>query len=163
LFAEHHDFVWRSARRLGTPAFAADDVVQDVFLVVARRLSDFEERSSLRTWLFGITMRVVRAHQRKELRHRRRSDAAGAAAEPPSADEAERHQRLDLLDGMLAELDEDKRAVFILVELEGMTAPEIAGALGVPANTVYSRLRLARAQLRRSVRRHLAREQGGRP
>jgi RNA polymerase sigma-70 factor (ECF subfamily) len=63
---------------------------------------------------------------------------------------------------MLQRLDEDKRVVFIMAELEGMTAPEISAVLSVKASTVYSRLRLARAELERMVTRHKAREEGGR-
>src|SRR5687767_2802019 len=64
VYDEHVDFVWRSARRLGVPGTFADDVVQQTFLVVHRRLHDFEHRSSVKTWLFSILLRVVQDHRR---------------------------------------------------------------------------------------------------
>lgn len=158
LYAAHYEFVWRSARRLGAPEGSVDDAVQEVFLVVARRLADFEGRSSIRTWLFGITMRVVSSLRRRDSRHRRRVDAVASDPTPPPDDLGHKHDAVRLLDRLLGELDEDKRAVFILVELEGMTAGEIAEALGVKTNTVYSRLRLARAALERAARRERARD-----
>src|SRR5262245_51753387 len=68
VYETQFDFVWRSARRLGVASLHVDDVVQEVFLVVFRRLAEFEGRSSLKTWLFGITRRVVRDHRRSARR-----------------------------------------------------------------------------------------------
>ena len=59
VYEEHFDFVWRSLRRLGVPRSALDDAVQEVFLVVHRRLAEFEGRSSLKTWLFGIAVHIA--------------------------------------------------------------------------------------------------------
>jgi RNA polymerase sigma-70 factor (ECF subfamily) len=64
VYETHFAFVWRSARRLGAPALTVDDVVQETFVIVHRRLGEFEGRSSLKTWLFGIVLNVVRAHRR---------------------------------------------------------------------------------------------------
>lgn len=149
IYEAHFDFVWRSLRRLGVSEVALDDAVQDVFLVVHRRLGDFEARSAMKTWLFGIAMRVAQDHRRAARRKgaletlpESLADAAPGPLELLEASEA-----LKLLDRALSKLDEEKRAVFVLAEIEEMTAPEIADTLGVKLNTVYSRLRAARHEL----------------
>jgi len=154
IYREHFEFVWRSLRRLGVPEHAIEDAAQDVFVVVARRLADFEGRSSLRTWLFGIAIRVVRTRRRSSWRHQRKVDAL--AREPsPSADPIARQDAQRLLLRLLDELSEDQRATYVLIELEGMTAVEVAEGLGANVNTIYTRLRAARNQLRRAAARHL--------
>jgi len=138
-------------RRLGVPAEQVDDAVQEVFLAAARRLAEFEGRAALSTWLFAIALRVVQRLRRNEHRHRRRVEALGAAG-PPSSIEPHRHtEAADTLHRLLDLLDDDKRIVFVLVELEGFTAPEIADMLGVKLPTVYTRLRAARLRLEQAL------------
>ncbi len=149
VYDEYFAFVWRCLRRLGVQAPALDDAVQDVFVVVHRRLGEFEQRSSLKTWLFGIAFRVAGAHRRAL---QRRGEAEPVPAEladgaPGPLEVLERREGLRILDALLARLDEEKRAVFIMAEIEEMTAPEIAEALGIPVNTAYSRLHAARRML----------------
>jgi RNA polymerase sigma-70 factor, ECF subfamily len=165
VYEEYFPFVWRSARRLGAPQAILDDVVQEIFVVVHRRLGDFEGRSSVKTWLFGIVLNVVRAHRRVlQARHPQalRADAVDPDAVPdPRGGPYEatlRAEAVRLLDELLDALDDDKRAVFVLAELEQMSAPEIAEALGIPLNTAYSRLRLAREQFAAAAARHRARD-----
>lgn len=160
VYDEYFDFVWRSVRRLGVYDSAADDIVQEVFLVVYRRLADFEGRSSMKTWLFGITMRVVRTHRRGLVRKSTEPLPPEVVDEgrTPEAD-AQRREALRTLDRLLQELDEDKRVVFVLAELEQMSAPEIAEAVGVKLNTVYSRLRAARGAFDAAVKRERARKE----
>jgi RNA polymerase sigma-70 factor (ECF subfamily) len=146
IYAEHVDMVWRSLRSLGVPEASVEDATQDVFLVVHRRLPEFAERSSVRTWLFGIVLHVARNHRRRE---RRKGGCAPLDTEPAHEgpdphEEAVTAQALEQLAQVLGELDEAKREVFVLAELEQMTAPEIAEALGINVNTVYSRQRAAR-------------------
>lgn len=160
VYEAQFDFVWRSARRLGVTSLHVDDVVQEVFLVVHRRLSEFEARSSLRTWLFGITRRIVRDHARSA--RRKPSEPYGAlepAAAPCDAADAQlaRLEDARLLHALLDELDVDKREVFVLAELEQMSGPEIAAALDENLNTVYARLRAARSAFEAAVTRHRAR------
>lgn len=160
VYAEHFDFVWRSLRRLGVPSSQMDDAAQDVFLVVHRRLQDFESRSSVKTWLFGIVLRVVSRYRRSAARRPTEplsEEPVGRAAGPEELAEAARAARL--VRQLLDELDDDHRAVFVLAELEQLTAPEISVALGVNLNTVYSRLRTAR----RDFDAALARHRSGRP
>ena len=155
VYETYFDYVWRSARRLGAVEATLDDVVQDVFMAVHRRLGDFEGRSSIKTWLFGITLRVVRDHRRTA----RRKPTQPMLAEPEDIDGGTPHEaalraqaaRLlyDLLDG----LDDDKREVFVLMELEQMTAPEVGNLLGLNVNTVYGRIRAARREFEQGVAR----------
>jgi RNA polymerase sigma-70 factor (ECF subfamily) len=167
VFDQHADFVWRSLRRLGVPERSVDDAVQDVFIVVHRRLTEFEGRSSLRSWLFGIARRVAHDHRRRIGRKERGEELPEVLPDPDGstpAGELERAQAVRTLHAILAALDDDKREVFILAELEQMTAPEIAAAIGANLNTVYSRLRAARAAFEQAVARHLARQRvGGAP
>ena len=146
LFDEHYDFVHRSALRLGVTRAAVDDVVQEAFIVAGRKLPSFEGRSTVRTWLFGILMRVAHTERRGEMRRRRR--AAIAVESAPSVDEPfERRDAAETLHRLLQVLDEDRRAAFILADVEGLTAVEIAEGLGANVNTIYARIRAARKQL----------------
>jgi RNA polymerase sigma-70 factor (ECF subfamily) len=165
LYAEHFAFVWRSAKRLGVPLSAVDDAVQDVFLVAHHKLHEFEGRSSLRTWLFGITRKVVREHRPN------RTSAPREAADLdalPSQDvgplrSAEQAQSARLLQLLLDELEEERRAAFILVDLEELSVPEAAEVLGVNLNTLYSRVRAARQDLSKSLTRLRARSERSEP
>jgi RNA polymerase sigma-70 factor (ECF subfamily) len=151
LYRAHFQFVWRSARRLGAPVEALDDVVQDVFLVVARRLAEFRREASARTWLFAITLRVVREHRRSTFRHLRRVQAYAEARPAEAGDAMARSDAARTLLQLLDGLDDDRRSVYVLAELEGLTAQEIADGLRLNVNTVYSRLRAARTQLERAL------------
>jgi RNA polymerase sigma-70 factor, ECF subfamily len=160
IYAEHFAFVWRNLRRLGVGESGLRDAAQDVFLVVHRRLPDFEGKSSVRTWLFTILRRVASDHRRrrgrKELRDAEDAelvpDARGAGPE----DQAVRGESRRLLLALLERLDPEKREVLILADLESMSAPEIASALECNVNTVYSRLRAARQLMREGFERHHA-------
>jgi RNA polymerase sigma-70 factor (ECF subfamily) len=161
VYDEHFRFVWRSLRRLGISENDVADAVQDVFLVVHRRLAEFEGRSRVTTWLFAIALRVAR--DRRRLAHVRRERNADADPDPidERADvmrDAERRQAIELLEAILDELSLEQRAVFTLFEIEGMTGEAVADVLGVPLGTVYSRLRLAREAFRKSLSRVQARD-----
>lgn len=159
VYEAHHGFVWRSALRLGVTEANVDDAVHDVFLVAHRRLDEFEGRASIRTWLFAITMRIAQRYRRTRMRKERREDAYAASARATAPDDHARSEAAQTLHRLLATLDEDKRAVFILSELEGLTAQEIADAFSLKVPTVYSRLRAARQELEKTVARERAREQ----
>lgn len=152
LFDEHYDFVLRSAMRLGVASAAVDDVVQETFIVAGRKLASFEGRSSVRTWLFGILMRVAHTERRGERRRQRRAAVAIESA-TTSEDPYARREAADLLHRLLATLDDDRRAAFILADVEGLTAVEIAEGLGVNVNTIYARIRAARKHLADAHRR----------
>jgi RNA polymerase sigma-70 factor (ECF subfamily) len=166
VYEEHFAFVWRTVRRLGVPERSVDDAVQDVFVVVHRRLAGFEGRSSLRTWLYGIARRVAHDHRRRVGRKERGEALPDGLADPaaPSPDrEVARAQAARLLYSILEGLDDEKREVFVLAELEQMTVPEIAEATGVNLNTVYSRLRAARQAFEAGVARVRARDERSGP
>ncbi len=161
VYRESFSFVWRSAKRLGVRDAALDDVVQEVFVVVHRRLADFEGRSSLKTWLFGITLRVVRDH-RRALRRRDPGppvdpDTLGAIGGP--AHDAEKAEAIRLLHALLDQLDDERREIFVMAELEQLPMPEIAEALAINVNTAYARLRLARQEFEQALARHRARDE----
>jgi len=161
LYEEHLDFVWRAACRLGIDAADADDVAQEVFFIAHRRLRDFEGRASAKTWLFRILYHVVQHHFRSHARKHRHLQSGSAdpdhlpdaqAAGP--AESAEQAEALRVLDRLLAQLEEGRRAVFVLAEIEQLTATEIAEAIGINVNTVYSRLRVARQEFESALARH---------
>ncbi|MBX3212093.1 MAG: sigma-70 family RNA polymerase sigma factor [Labilithrix sp.] len=162
VYREHFAFVWRSARRLGVGEASIDDVVQEVFVIVHRRLGEFEGRSALRTWLFGITLRVARDHRRQAAR--KRPEAAVdpdtlRATSPGPAEAMERAEAARVLHAILDEMDDDRREVFVMAELEQMTMPDIAETLGVNVNTAYARLRAARQAFEAALARHRARDE----
>jgi RNA polymerase sigma-70 factor (ECF subfamily) len=153
IYETHLDFVFANARRLGVRDASVDDVVQDVFVIVHRRLSDFDGRTSLRSWIFGILSRVVRDYRRTRRRKESQlspldaevSNTLPAAANGPEPLAlAEQNEAVSLLFRIMDSLDEEKREILILSELEQMTMPEIAAALNLNVNTLYSRLRSAR-------------------
>jgi RNA polymerase sigma-70 factor (ECF subfamily) len=161
VYEQNVDFVWRSARKLGVDEDAVDDITQQVFMVVHRRLAEFAHASTARSWVYGILLRVVydyRRSIRRKCLHRR-----GACADPETLvddrqrapDESiARAQAARLLQSWLDELDHDKREVFVLAELDGLTAQEIGDALGTKMSTVYTRLRSARIELEKIAERY---------
>ena len=150
IYKEYVSFVWSSARHLGATGDAIDDVAQDVFIVIHAKLATLQRPESLRSWIYGIVRRTVSDHRRS----RRTREAAGARlgaeirstqpAQTSPLERVERNADLDLLEELLAGLDEAKREVFVMVEVLEMSVPEVVQALEIPLNTAYSRLRLAR-------------------
>lgn len=146
LYREHFDFVFRNLRRLGIRDEQLDDAVQDCFMVVLRRLGDYRLGTSPKGWLFAIAVRVASNYRRRQ---RRKGGLLSLSEEHPSV-EASPYQRAVVNDAarqlhaFLDSVSEDKRAVFIMAELERLSGPEIAAALNIKLNTVYSRLRLVR-------------------
>lgn len=162
VFRAEHDFVWRTLRHYGVPDAALDDATQDVFVVVHRRLDDYDDRAPLRSWLIGIARRVASRHRSKSAVRAQREAPLGPV-EPSSADPsphtgAIRVEAVDFVSSFLDQLAPKLRAVFQLCEIEGMSAPEVAEALGISVNTVYSRLRLSRARFERALERRNVRE-----
>jgi len=152
LYDGHVDFVWRNLRRLGVALAEVDDRTQEVFVVAHRRWEGFVDQGhGPRAWLFQIVLRVVSDARRHRRRHP--EDADGGFAEsrrsepPPQVDQMARKEAMEQLDRALALIDIGRRAVLVLHEIEEMTAPEIAKAMNLPLNTVYSRLRVAREEL----------------
>jgi RNA polymerase sigma-70 factor (ECF subfamily) len=149
LYRDHFDFVYRVARRLAGRALAAEDVAQEVFLVVARRLDSFEPYAQVTTWLYGITFNVVRALRRRlllELSYRA-DEADGLDVPIVSVDVLELREAWNELEAILQTMAPRKRDVFVLAELEELSCAEIAEIVGAKEATVWSRLHYARREL----------------
>ncbi len=152
VYRGHVNYVWRIAWHLGAPEARIEDVVQDVFLVVHRRLAEFRGTASIRTWLYRITALVLRDHRRDASRHARRVEArAQAGSGEPVIDTDPQSDAAVELKKLLARLDERLREVLVAADIVGMTGEEIAVALGENVNTVYARLRTARARLKQML------------
>jgi RNA polymerase sigma-70 factor (ECF subfamily) len=164
IYNQYLNFVWSSAGHLGAGADAIDDVVQDVFIVIHSKLTTLKRPEALRSWIYGIVRRTVSDHRRS----RRSRDAAGKSLndelkstrrfQPSPLDLSERNSDVELLETILAKLDEPKREIFIMVEVLEMTIPEVVQALEIPLNTAYSRLRLAREAFEQALAKHEAHE-----
>jgi RNA polymerase sigma-70 factor (ECF subfamily) len=165
------DFVWNVVCRMGVPRADAEDVVQEVFVTVYRRLGEFEGRARLKTWVFTITAHLVQHYFRTHARKPGdRATAKGTEIyalvdqrENGPANEVERRERHDALDLVLDQLDEAKRLVFVLAELEQLTLVEIGDIVGANPNTVATRLRAARQAFEKALARFQMRELGNEP
>jgi RNA polymerase sigma-70 factor (ECF subfamily) len=161
---QHFDFIWRTLRRLGVGEADADDATQEVFLVASRKLDEVAVTKE-RSFLFGTALRVASTHRRTSSRRR---ESPGGSLDDRTAqglgpdDMTERHRARRLLDEVLNELDLDVRGVFVLFELEELTAPQIAELLGIPVGTVASRLRRAREVFRAALNARLEPKTEGR-
>ena len=142
LYRDNFAFVWRVLRRLGIPVPQLEDAAQEVFVIVHRR-RDRWTHGSARSWLFGIARRVASDVRRSNRRGDRRLRAV-ADVPPPPQDPSGRMEAADFVARVLEEMDPDKRIVFVLADIEGLTAQEIGDALDVNVNTIYARLRAAR-------------------
>lgn len=166
VYEECFDLVFRNVRRLGVPDAMVDDAVQEVFLVVHRRLGEFEGRSSLKTWVFSIVARVAKDCRRSVRRKSPHAQREAAVDADTIADErggdphahTERSEGVRMLHRVLDALDDDKRAALVMAELEQMSAPEIAEALGENVNTIYARLRAARREFEEAALRERKRD-----
>jgi RNA polymerase sigma-70 factor (ECF subfamily) len=155
VYSEHCDFVWRSLQHLGVRGCDLEDLLQEVFVVVHRKLDAFDGASRITTWLFAICLRVVARHRRRAFFRLERPEA-----DPPERadtntpeERASTRQRTALLERALGRLSLEHRAVFVLFEIEGHRCEEIAEMLNVPVGTVYSRLFKARRLVARSLER----------
>ena len=152
-------FAWRSLRSLGVPERDLPDAAQDVFVVVHRKLAEFDFRCRVTTWLYGICLRVASGRRRlAPNRHESLGNEGEPAIQVAEVVSPEVAEQRALLTQALDAMPTEQRAVFTLFELEGMTGEEIAELLEVSAATVHSRLRLARETFRRVVRRARVRE-----
>jgi RNA polymerase sigma-70 factor, ECF subfamily len=156
MYDGHVDFVWRNLRRLGVSDADVEDRTQEVFVIAHRRFDEFEDRGhGPRAWLFQIVLRVASDARRHRRRHPEDPDGGAAElrgwTEPEQQVELDRREALTRLDEALSMIDVQRRAVLVLHEIEEMTAPEIATSLNIPLNTVYSRLRVARAELEQAL------------
>jgi RNA polymerase sigma-70 factor (ECF subfamily) len=140
-------------RRLGVREDDLDDALQEVFVVVHQRLSDYQELGRMRSWLYSISARVALAQRRKS--SSRRESLMPEPPEPHSQPTQHEHvedaEALVLGHRLLALLPAEQREVFVLYEVEEMPMSEIAEALGCPLQTAYSRLHRARSRILAAV------------
>ncbi|MGE3673844.1 MAG: RNA polymerase sigma factor [Polyangiaceae bacterium] len=169
IYQGHVDYLWRSARRMGVRPASVDDVVQEVFLVVHRRLHEFERRASFKTWLSRILVNVVQTHFRTRKRKAKYfeggdidpDDLHGTIERTPGLGPellTQQKQANRVLHEILGQLDEEKRMAFVLVELEELSVVEAAETLEVNVNTLHSRLRAARKAFSEAAARFRASE-----
>lgn len=146
LYHSHVDAVWRFLERLGVPQRHLDDATQDTFVIAHRQLPGFRGGSSLNTWLHGIALKVAKDYRRRESRKGRWEELSARLEDERRSphESAAQREELALVLRLLDQLDEAQRTVFVLVELEGMTAPEVAALTEANVNTVSTRLRAAR-------------------
>jgi RNA polymerase sigma-70 factor (ECF subfamily) len=159
MVTDHFDFVWRLLRRLGVPPADVDDAAQRVFIVGTRRLADIAPGSE-RTFLYGTALRMastIRRNSRRRERFMESVQAEPEAANRTPHDELERRQALDVLDTILHALEDAQREVFVLCEIEELSAPQVASIVGIPIGTVASRLRRARQTFADELKRLKAR------
>ena len=148
VYRQHFNFVYRKAMRLGGPGFDAEDAAQEVFMVVARKLDSFDGSAALTTWLYGITLNVVRAARRRAAIRRRllswHAPEGEAVVREPDRVEVTQAQRIayEILDRLGAR----HREVFVLFEFEGLSCEEIGRLVGARTETVWSRLHYARKE-----------------
>jgi RNA polymerase sigma-70 factor (ECF subfamily) len=158
VFEAHGDYVYRCLRGLGVRDDFLDDAQQDVFLVVQDKLGAFDGRAKLRTWLYAIVLRVARRFRERAAIEARRFVVSESESNEPASNarlelQVEHGEKLELARRALSQLDDAKREVFVLALIEQMSAKEIAEVVGAPMNTVYSRLRAARAEFAEAVAR----------
>lgn len=152
LFRENSDFVFRCIRRMGVTAAEAEELSQEVFLVAHEKIASYRDEGTPRAWLFQIarnlTMRHRRGHAREQQRLERVAGEEADVEPPPLPDEKlARLEGAQVIEAFLQQLPESQREIFVLSDVEGLTAPEVAEITGVNVNTIYSRLRLARDKL----------------
>jgi RNA polymerase sigma-70 factor, ECF subfamily len=149
VFDEHASYIWRTLRHLGIPDADIPDLCQEVFVTVHRKLAAFEGRSSLRTWLYGICLRVASQHRRRPYVQKEQfasepmPDAAAGLELAPDT----RLEQRSAVRRLLGSLDEDKRAVVVLYEIEGFSMKEVAEIVHCPLQTAYSRLHAGREMM----------------
>ncbi len=155
IFRAEFDYVWNSLRRLGIPERDLEDLTHDVFFRVYERFADYDAARPLRPWLFGFSFRVASDYRRRFSNRREVLSSASETSDPaPTAlDRLVQAEAMTLAQAALDAIEIDRRAVFILHEIDGCSVPEIAGALALPLNTTYSRLRVAREEFRAALHR----------
>lgn len=165
LYQEEFAYVWRTLRRLGVLERDLPDVTHDLFVIVFRQLSSYDRTRPVRPWLFGIAFRVASDYRRSSrfVREILAAPPEVVDTQSPADDRVAVSQAQALVLQVLEGLDLDRRAVFVMHDLEGQPMPEIAAAMAIPLPTAYSRLRLAREDVAAAIKRLRAREEVRRP
>jgi RNA polymerase sigma-70 factor, ECF subfamily len=168
VYRNYFSFVWSCTSRLGVGENELDDVVQEIFVVIHARLHTVQQPEAIRSWIYGIARRTASTYRRAKRARLANASVLDSESDvqypqPPSPLElAEQSDQVRLLWSLLDKLDPPKREVFVMAELDELSVPEIALAIEVPVNTVYSRLRIARQELEEALARHHRASQRGR-
>jgi RNA polymerase sigma-70 factor (ECF subfamily) len=154
VFTMHAPYVWNTLRRLGISGADLEDLTHDVFTQVHRHLHEYDPSRPVKPWLFGFAFRIA-AEQRRRTQRRREEPLESEPIDPVALPDARlaAEQDRQLVVAALAAIELERRAVFVLYEIDGVPMDEIASSLGIPPNTGYSRLRLARAEFAAAVKR----------
>jgi RNA polymerase sigma-70 factor, ECF subfamily len=147
IFETEFDYVCRSLRRLGVRDGDLKDVAQELFVSVHSHLHTFDPSRAIRPWLFAFAVRYASNYRKLARNQARETDEHDAHAVPTES----AHEARDLVQKALEALDFDRRTVIVMHDFDGFDAPEIASELGIPLNTVYSRIRLGRTDFRNAV------------
>ena len=156
LYRSYFGFTWRVVGQLGVPSHAIDDVLQEVWLVVHRRLPSFEGRSAVKSWLFGVSINVARNQRRSD--RRRQKHLVEPLGEITSLDPERIHEGREAwqrVERFMGSLDERRRTIFTHQLIENRSAPETAEAVGVDVLTIYRQVRFLRSSFKRWLRREL--------
>jgi RNA polymerase sigma-70 factor (ECF subfamily) len=164
IFEEEYDYVHHSLRRLGVHTRDLEDLVHDVFVEVYKGFSRYDPARPIRPWLFAFAFRFASTYRRLA-RHRvnlgAEDDDELTGHDPPADETMEKHYASRILGEALATMSVELRAVFVLYEVDETPMKDISESLGIPVNTAYSRLRLARAAFEAFVTEARAREERG--
>jgi len=150
MFLKHHKIVWRTLRRRGLTEDAAEDATQQTYLLAAERLADIHPNSE-RSFLIEAALRVAYALGRKTMRWSLEEDMDVRLSQ--ERDTGDKRADIQLCDLALSKVHPDLSEVFVLYEIHGLSAPEIAAMLHIPLGSVASRLRRAREQFREAAAR----------
>lgn len=157
VFRTHFKYVWNTLRRLDVRTADLEDLTHDVFVIVHRKAHQYDPARPLKPWLFGIAANCASDYRRKASNRREQlrddADATTPHGGASAQEQLEAQQDRDLVLRALSSVDESRRAVFVMHELDGIAMPDIAQALEIPLNTGYSRLRLARGEFTAAVQR----------
>lgn len=153
IYDEQFDYVWNSLKRCGVPERDLEDLCHEVFVTIYQKLDDYDDDRPLQPWLFGFAFRIASDYREKASNAREKlTDPDPPSQAPEVVDKLSADQARDIVMDALQEVDMERRAVFVLNELDGHAMPEVADSLAIPTNTAYSRLRAAREQFEQAVR-----------
>lgn len=153
LYDRHAEVVFRNLHRLGVRSADVPDLLQETFLVVHRRWQEYDEQRPIEGWLWGIAVGLVRNYRKRAFRRTESEAVEPHTEENPEAALERARKRRDIEDAIDA-LDPEKRAVFVMFEIEGLSGKAISESLGVPVGTVHSRLFAARRELAAALQLH---------
>lgn len=159
IFDEEFGYVTRVLRRLGVRPADVEDLAQEVFVNAHRKFSEYDRSRPVRPWLFAFAFRVAANHQRlsrnsKEVLSEAASDTSMELVDASTPEQAlTQRQQQELVLAALQHVPLDRRGALVMHDIDGFSAPDIAASLAIPVNTVSSRVRIARDEFKKALRR----------